>query len=174
MLTRFLGKDYRRRQALAKAAPGPLADYLATPFPDRHSDCREIEIVAIDLETTGQRKVAYAALAVGGGALASSAALLGVTLDAQRRALAIEAARFEGSITAADEQARVDLVARRDSLRAATVATGVTGLALLTSGVILLLVDRPAVRSRLHGPGELARRVSVAPGLASLTLRAEF
>ena len=49
----FLGKDYRRRQALAKAAPGPLADYLATPFPDRHSDCREIEIVAIDLETTG-------------------------------------------------------------------------------------------------------------------------
>jgi DNA polymerase-3 subunit epsilon len=53
MLTRFLGKDYQRKKALARAAPGPLADYLATPFPDKQSDCRELEIVAIDLETTG-------------------------------------------------------------------------------------------------------------------------
>ena len=53
MFARFLGKDYRRRKALAKARPGPLADYLATPFPDSRSDCREIEIVALDLETTG-------------------------------------------------------------------------------------------------------------------------
>lgn len=53
MFARFLGKDYQRRKALAKAAPGPLADYLATPFPDEKSDCREIEIVALDLETTG-------------------------------------------------------------------------------------------------------------------------
>ena len=53
MLGRLLGKDYQRRRALAKAAPGPLADYLSTDWPDRKSDCREIEIVAIDLETTG-------------------------------------------------------------------------------------------------------------------------
>ena len=53
MLTRLLGKDYRRRKALEKARPGPLADYLTTPFPDKRCDCREIEIVAIDLETTG-------------------------------------------------------------------------------------------------------------------------
>lgn len=53
MFDRFLGKDYRRRKALAKARPGPLADYLAVSFPDSRSDCREIEIVALDLETTG-------------------------------------------------------------------------------------------------------------------------
>ena len=53
MFARFLGKDYQRRKALTKAAPGPLADYLATPFPDKQMDCREIEVVAIDLETTG-------------------------------------------------------------------------------------------------------------------------
>ncbi|MCG6966388.1 MAG: 3'-5' exonuclease [Chromatiaceae bacterium] len=53
MFTRFLGKEYQRKKALAQAAPGPLAEYLATPFPDKNSDCREIEIVAIDLETTG-------------------------------------------------------------------------------------------------------------------------
>ena len=53
MFTRFFGKDYRRRRALAKAAPGPLADFLAIPFPDRQQDCRELQIVAVDLETTG-------------------------------------------------------------------------------------------------------------------------
>jgi DNA polymerase-3 subunit epsilon len=53
MLGRLLGKNYQRKKALEKVRPGPLADYLATPFPDRRSDCREIEIVAIDLETTG-------------------------------------------------------------------------------------------------------------------------
>jgi len=53
MFARFFGKEYQRKQALTKVAPGPLADYLATPFPDKKSDCREIEIVAIDLETTG-------------------------------------------------------------------------------------------------------------------------
>ena len=53
MFSRFLSKDYRRKRALAKAAPGPLADYLATPFPHKHSNCRDLEIVAIDLETTG-------------------------------------------------------------------------------------------------------------------------
>ncbi len=53
MFARFLGKDYRRKKALAKARPGPLADFLATPFPDGKSDCRELEIVALDLETTG-------------------------------------------------------------------------------------------------------------------------
>lgn len=53
MFGRLLGKDYMRRKALGKAAPGPLADFLATPWPDRKADCREIPIVAIDLETTG-------------------------------------------------------------------------------------------------------------------------
>ena len=53
LFARFFGKDYQRKQALKRVRPGPLADYLETPFPDRKSDCREVEIVAIDLETTG-------------------------------------------------------------------------------------------------------------------------
>ena len=53
MFNRFFGKEHQRKRALARAAPGPLADYLATPFPHRHSNCRDLEIVAIDLETTG-------------------------------------------------------------------------------------------------------------------------
>lgn len=65
MFARLLGKNYQRKQALAKAAPGPLADYLATPFPDRKSDCREIGIVAIDLETTGLDPKKDAILSIG-------------------------------------------------------------------------------------------------------------
>ncbi len=53
LLGRLLGKEYQRRQALHQAAPGPLADFLAAPLPEKTADCREIEIVAIDLETTG-------------------------------------------------------------------------------------------------------------------------
>ena len=53
VFAKFLGKEYQRKRALAKAAPGPLADFLAAPSPHRHSNCRDLEIVAIDLETTG-------------------------------------------------------------------------------------------------------------------------
>jgi DNA polymerase-3 subunit epsilon len=53
VFTKFLGKEYQRKKALAKAEPGPLSDFLATPWPDKKSDCRKIEIAAIDLETTG-------------------------------------------------------------------------------------------------------------------------
>lgn len=53
MWRRFLPLDYRRRQLLRTAAPGPLHDYLATAFPARSADYRDIEFVALDLETTG-------------------------------------------------------------------------------------------------------------------------
>lgn len=53
MFARLFGKEYQRKRALARAVPGPLADLLATPLPDKRQDCRELEIVSIDLETTG-------------------------------------------------------------------------------------------------------------------------
>jgi DNA polymerase-3 subunit epsilon len=53
MWDRFLGLDFRRRRLLRRAAPGPLRDYLATPFPDRSADYRGVGFIALDLETTG-------------------------------------------------------------------------------------------------------------------------
>ena len=53
MWQRFLPLDYRRRHLLRNVPPGPLHDYLAAPFADPGSDYREIEFVALDLETTG-------------------------------------------------------------------------------------------------------------------------
>lgn len=48
-----LTPDLRRRWALRKAPPGPMRDYLKIPFPKLSADWREVEILAIDLETTG-------------------------------------------------------------------------------------------------------------------------
>ncbi len=42
-----------RRQALRGAPRGPLYDYLSVPFPSPKTLCRDAEIVALDLETTG-------------------------------------------------------------------------------------------------------------------------
>lgn len=36
-----------------KVPDGPMRDYLAHPLPDRYADVRDLEFVALDLETTG-------------------------------------------------------------------------------------------------------------------------
>lgn len=48
-----LALEWRRRWRLRRTAPGPLRDYLSTPFPPPSRDYREAEYVAVDLETTG-------------------------------------------------------------------------------------------------------------------------
>jgi DNA polymerase-3 subunit epsilon len=45
--------DWRRRWRLRRLAPGPLHDYLATPFPAPSTDYLDVEYIAVDLETTG-------------------------------------------------------------------------------------------------------------------------
>lgn len=65
MLTGLLGKEFRRKRALARAVPGPLADYLSLPHPGRRGDCRGTPMVAIDLETTGLNPRRDAILSIG-------------------------------------------------------------------------------------------------------------
>ncbi|UCH47989.1 MAG: 3'-5' exonuclease [Betaproteobacteria bacterium] len=65
MWRRILPLDYRRRKLLRGAPAGPLRDYLATPFADRGADYRDIEFVALDLETTGLDPAHHSILSVG-------------------------------------------------------------------------------------------------------------
>ncbi len=53
MLKWLFGQDFQRRRLLKKAPEGPLRAYLQQPFPDRKRDWREVEYLAMDLETTG-------------------------------------------------------------------------------------------------------------------------
>ncbi len=45
--------DARRRRLARKAPPGPLRNYLETPFPDPRKPVAESPILSIDFETTG-------------------------------------------------------------------------------------------------------------------------
>lgn len=53
MWQRLFGKNYVRKRLLHKLGPGPMRDYLSIPFPTRGSACKNIDLVALDLETTG-------------------------------------------------------------------------------------------------------------------------
>ncbi|MFU8838499.1 MAG: exonuclease domain-containing protein [Thiohalomonadaceae bacterium] len=47
------GLNLQRHRLLAKLPDNPLRDYYRQAFPSAGSDCRSIEFVALDLETTG-------------------------------------------------------------------------------------------------------------------------
>lgn len=49
----FFGLDSRRRRLLKAASPGAMRDYLAVPFAEPGTPYRDVEFLALDLETTG-------------------------------------------------------------------------------------------------------------------------
>ncbi len=53
MLQRFLSLETLRKRALSKSSPGALHDYLSTPLTSKNTQCEDLVIVALDLETTG-------------------------------------------------------------------------------------------------------------------------
>jgi DNA polymerase-3 subunit epsilon len=53
MLGSLLSLNFRRKRLLKKAPPGVMHDFYAVPFPAPASDCRRLEYIALDLETTG-------------------------------------------------------------------------------------------------------------------------
>lgn len=79
----------RREAALAQARPGPLRDYLSTPFPDPGTRVEDLSLLALDVETTGldperDRVVAVGWVPVDGRSVDLSGAgrrVLGVRMD---------------------------------------------------------------------------------------------
>jgi DNA polymerase-3 subunit epsilon len=65
MWQHLFGKDIARRRALRRVASGPLHDFLSVPFPSRTLRCKDVEIVALDLETTGLNPAKDRILSVG-------------------------------------------------------------------------------------------------------------
>lgn len=131
---------------------------------DVELDNAERERIDAPLERTGQRKVAISSVAVGTLAAAASVVVTSLAFDAQRRARVIQdqigAEGFGVPKARYDERTRQ--IERRDALRSAAIGTGVTGLALIATGVLLWISDRPPTGSRLQRPKE---RVRVQPGL---------
>ncbi len=53
MLSLLKRSDFRRRQLARQTSPGPLKDFYETPYPDKSADVRDVDFIALDLETTG-------------------------------------------------------------------------------------------------------------------------
>lgn len=53
MWTRLPGADLRRRWLRRRLPPNPLQAYLAAPLPAPRARCRELEFLALDIETSG-------------------------------------------------------------------------------------------------------------------------
>ncbi len=125
------------------------------------------------LETTGQRKVALAAVVVGASASAAAVVLMALALDQQRRAREVhdELTTSDSGITLDRYRDGAQAAQRRDALRAGALATGITGLAVLATGVLLWITDRPAVGSQLQRPpaGGRGKSTRVQPTLAVST-----
>ncbi len=52
-LSRLFGLAGKRRRAAARATPGAMRDFLLAPTPDACAPLSQIDIVSLDLETTG-------------------------------------------------------------------------------------------------------------------------
>lgn len=65
MLARLFGNEYARKRALKKAPPGPLQDFLAKAAPAGQAPCYDVDIVALDLETTGLNPTKDSILSIG-------------------------------------------------------------------------------------------------------------
>jgi len=53
MLASLLPINFRRNRLLKRLSPGVMHDFYAIPFPQPGDDCRRLEYIALDLETTG-------------------------------------------------------------------------------------------------------------------------
>ena len=84
MLETWFSREHRRRKLAMQAAPGPLRDFLQTPWPSPDSDAREVEFAALDFETTGLDAQRDSILSAGWLALHGTAIDLGT---AQHRIL---------------------------------------------------------------------------------------
>ncbi|MFO0636544.1 MAG: PEGA domain-containing protein [Nannocystaceae bacterium] len=144
---------------------------------------RELELAAeqrlrldAQLERTGQRKVALAAVSVGAIAEATALGLMGAALQRQHRARTLQRQLEQAAHGVPREHviARDQAIAQRDALRTAAIATGVTGAVVLTTGLLLWFSDRPPVASQLRRPARRAAsaRLRMTPLLAPTILGA--
>ena len=139
---------------------------------DLDLDRGESQRIDARLEPTGQRKVALATIVVGTTGSAASIVLMALALDFQRRAKAVQDDRSDDGVGEATWDRGAQIAHRRDGLRTAALATGITGLAVLATGIVLWATDRPPVASQLHR--RVRASVDAGRGFAGASLRGSF
>ncbi|MCH9682847.1 MAG: PEGA domain-containing protein [Deltaproteobacteria bacterium] len=106
----------------------------------------------VELPMTAQRKIAFAAMGLGGAGLVTTTVLAGLALRSQSRARQIEDERRTQGISESRYAQQQQAWQQRDRLRAGAIASGITGGLVLGAGVVLYFTDRPRLGDRLHPP----------------------
>ncbi len=162
---------------------GPIAEPIALPAGryrvtvsqlGRHSETREVVLeragttaLAVELETTTQRYVAYgvlgaAALFAGGGVATTLGAF-----GEQRRAEGLADRRLSGEVLTLAEAREYDrALARREGLRSVSIGLYGVSLAAAVAGLLLYTLDQP----RAPDAGGLELQPLVGPGVAGVGL----
>ncbi|MDO6426019.1 exonuclease domain-containing protein [Thalassotalea sp. 1_MG-2023] len=73
----FFGLEIARKKAYLSAPAGPLKDYLSVPFPALHTPLSQLNLIALDFETTGLNAVKDKLLTVGHVEINNQQILLG-------------------------------------------------------------------------------------------------
>jgi len=53
MLANLFGKNFVRKQYLKNTSSSVMKKFYGCPFPDKNNSINEVELIAIDFETTG-------------------------------------------------------------------------------------------------------------------------
>ncbi|MGB5834079.1 MAG: 3'-5' exonuclease [Thiohalocapsa sp.] len=148
--------EWRRRWRLRRTPPGPLHDFLSEPLPNPSTDYRDLEYVAVDLETTGLDARHDQILSIGWVRLTGKR----IDLSSARHQLV----RVEGDIPAATaviHQITDDLAATGQDLAAALPAfmRDLRGRVMIAHHARVELTFLGAACKRLWGQGLLVRTV---------------
>ncbi|WNC72321.1 exonuclease domain-containing protein [Thalassotalea psychrophila] len=65
IISQFKSLNVQRLELLAKAPEGPLKQFLSVPFPDNKTEIADLDILAVDFETTGLNAKSDKLLSVG-------------------------------------------------------------------------------------------------------------
>ncbi len=148
--------EWRRRRRLRRLADCPLRDYLQTPFPKPGCDYRDVEYVAVDLETTGLSARRDQILSIGWVQLADNR----IRLDTARHRLV----RVNGDIPA--DSAVIHKITDDEAAGGLALSTALPELLADLSGRVLIahharveLSFLGAACRRLWGKGLLVRTV---------------
>jgi hypothetical protein len=103
--------------------------------------------VPVELETSGQRKVAWVVLATGVGGLVAAGVFTGLALAAQGNAQNVLDAQARGNIPASDVPSYQSDVSQRDQWRTAAIIAYGASAGVLAAGAALWLFDKPSVEA---------------------------
>ena len=158
------GQRLARTPQKAPVRVEPGARRVAVARRGRALFVRDVDLAAgerrtleVDLERTGQRKVAFATIAVGSASAAASLVLTGLALSEQAKMQRFWDDRDAGPLPESRIGPYEEAEARRSAYRNWAIGAGVFGALAIGTGIVLIFTDKRPVPSRLNAAPAVGR-----------------